>query len=54
MVGATIQPVLPQLEKQFADLPYVATLVGLLLTIPAAAIALTAPVADRFLRETTS
>jgi hypothetical protein len=53
MVGATIQPALPQLEKQFADLPYVVTLVGLVVTIRAAATALTR-VAGRFLRETTS
>jgi MFS family permease len=45
MAGATISPALPEIETHFSDVPQSKLIVGLLLTIPAAAIALTAPVA---------
>ena len=45
MAGATISPALPKLQAHFAAIPQAKLLVELLLTIPAAAIALTAPVA---------
>jgi MFS family permease len=45
MAGATISPALPEIEAHFRNVPQSKLIVGLLLTIPAAAISLTAPVA---------
>ena len=52
MAGATIAPSLPEIAAHFADVPDVALLSRLVITIPALAIALVAPLAgyiiDRF------
>ena len=45
MAGATISPSLPQMAQVFADLPHAQLLTKLVLTLPALAIALTAPMA---------
>lgn len=42
MANATISPALPEMRNQFAELPAITTLVGMLMTLPSLAVALTA------------